>query len=118
MEDVAGVIFLFLILGSVAGIIIYKYQKRRDAENKRQQELAERKRVEECGDVVTFFANHLGYVARQVISRDELEVLIDNGVSAVELSSEICSRIDRQEGLVLGYQPFSYPGVPVSIINK
>lgn len=107
MEDGPGVLVLLLVIGGVVGIIIYKYQRGRAEQERRERERAERKRVEQCGEVVMFFANHLGYIARQCISKDELEVLIDRGITAPELSGEICSRIDAQEGLVLGYQPFS-----------
>jgi len=106
MEDAVGVLFFFLIFGGVIGIIIYRLHKGREEKKSREQERVERKRIEDCGDVVMFFANQLGYIAKQAVSRDELEGLIDNGVSAAELAAEICSRIDRAEGLVLGYQPF------------
>jgi hypothetical protein len=51
--------------------------------------------VRECEDVVLYFTNYLGYLAREVISRHELEELIDRGIDPDELAGEIASRIDE-----------------------
>ena len=60
----------------------------------------------------------MGYIARQAISRTELERLIDSGATAAELAGEICSRIDAQEDLVLGFQPFSDWKMDVKLTQK
>lgn len=80
-----------------------------------EQEAGERRRLEECGQTVLFFANHLGYIARQVIDRDELDTLIDNGISGQDLGSEIGRRITEAEGSVLGYQSFGQLQVLVKL---
>lgn len=101
MEGVASLIFWILIVAG--GCTLYvRLRMRQAAERRRvEAEAAERRRVEECGDVVMFYANNFGYIARQCISRDELEILIDDGVSPEELSEEIADRIDETEGMIL-----------------
>ncbi len=110
MEGAVGVLLMSLAMGTCIWLsvryLIHQAEERRRREEERQREEAERRRIKECGEVVMFFANQLGYIARQGISRDELEELIDSGVTAGELAGEIWSRIDEQEGIVLGYQPF------------
>ena len=106
MGEVIGVLFWLAVMGGIVGLILRKRARKRAEEARRKAESAERKRVQECGDVVLFFANHFGYIARECISRDELEELIDSGVSPEELSQEISGRINETDGMVLGYQPF------------
>ena len=85
MGEVIGALFWLAVIGGIVGTIIYRKTKRRAEEARRKAESAERKRVQECGEVVLFFANHFGYIARECISRDELEELIDSGISPEEL---------------------------------
>ena len=100
--------FLFiLVAGSLGGFCYHQVRKHREAATaaRRLQERAERKRVDECGEVVRYFANHFGYLARQCIRREELESLIDSGITSQELTTEIIRRMDEHQGLVLGFQP-------------
>jgi hypothetical protein len=106
MSDLIGVLIILLIIGLPTGLIVRAKVKAKREKERKQAETAERKRIEGCGDVVLFYANHLGYIAKQCISRDELEELINDGISPENLSSEISSRIDDVEGMSLGYQPF------------
>ena len=96
MEVVIG-IGLLAILGVVAMIassINGKATARRADEERRIAERAEEQRLKDCGEVVLFFANHLGYIARQVISRGELDRHIDAGLSGSQLAAEIPSLAD------------------------
>ena len=86
MEAVIAVLFWLAVMGGIVGLILHKRARSRAEEARRKAEAAERKRVQECGEVVLFFANHFGYIAKQCISRDELEELIDDGISPEELS--------------------------------
>lgn len=79
----------------------------------RAAERVERERLEACGEVVRFFADQMGYVARQTISREELERRIDAGATADELSQEIADRISAVPGVHLGQQEFADFSVPV-----
>jgi hypothetical protein len=110
MGDVIGGFFAVLLWTAVIfgpiTLIVYKVTKNRREKERQQAKAAERKRIEDCGNVVLFYANHLGYIAKQCISRDELEEIIDAGISPENLSSEIASRIDDIDGMSLGYQPF------------
>jgi len=113
MDVLAGILVtIVLIAFSVfpiwLGVALYrKARKRRAEESQRMEaEAAERRRIKECGEVVLFYANNFGYIAKQCISRDELEELIDDGISPEELSGEIADRINETDGMVLGYQPF------------
>lgn len=106
MEDVGVLIFWLLVLGGGAGYYIRKIVVRRRKEEQRKREVEERKRVKACGEVVMFFANHLGYIVKDCISREELEARIDTGISPEELAAAIASRIEEKEGIVLGYHLF------------
>jgi len=74
-------------------------QKRREA---RQTEEAERTRLAECEEVVRYFANFYGYLARAVVSRDELAEKIDAGATAEELQGFIAGRMMSVDGVELG----------------
>lgn len=103
------VVFLIIVaLIILIPILLYRRAKARREEErlKAEAEAAERDRIKECGEVVLFYANYLGYIARECISRDELEELIDAGITPDDLSDEIATRIDGLSGLCLGYQPF------------
>ena len=52
------------------------------------------KRMADCRDVVVSYANHLGYIAREAMSREELEQKIDAGINPDVLANEIQDRID------------------------
>lgn len=80
---------------------------------KREAEAAEADRVRECGEVALFFANHVGYAARSVMNRDELEALVDSGVTPDQLSAEIGRRCARVEGPLLGHELLGDGRVPV-----
>ena len=99
MTDVIGGFFAILlwtlvIFGPIT-FIVYKVTKNRREKERQQAKTAERKRIEGCGNVVLFYANHLGYIARQCISRDELEELINAGITPDDLSDEISVRINQ-----------------------
>jgi hypothetical protein len=54
--------------------------------------------------MVEFFAHFLGYIARECITKEELEKLIAYGVGPGELVENIKQRMDKKEGLRLGTQ--------------
>lgn len=108
-------IALLLLLGLWIGSSRAAYA--REAERRRHLNL-ERQRVEACGEVVLFFANHLGYIARSTISRQELAELIDAGITAPELASEIARRIEQTEGLILGYHPLGEAQIEVKLAEE
>jgi len=112
-----GLVVLLIVVGSIAGGVYAYKQARAAAEAKRrEQERAERRRVNKCGEVVRYFANDFGYLARQCIRRDELEQLIDSGISPEDLAAEIQRRMDEQPGLIVGYQPVdNRPGPKVKL---
>ncbi len=103
---VIGVVVLFVVLSSNA---------KRVEEERLRREREEQERLEACGQVVLFFANELGYIARQCINRNELDRLIDSGVSAEQLAGEIGRRIAACDGLVLGYQSFGEAQIDVKL---
>jgi hypothetical protein len=72
----------------------------------RQTPQDESKRQAGCREVVLGYANHLGYIARECMSREEIEQKIDSGIDPQELASEIQARIDARPGIVLGNQTF------------
>ena len=63
---------------------------------------AEARRMAGCREVVLQYAEALGFIARECISRDELEKLIDDGIDPDDLAKEIQRRIDVKPGVLLG----------------
>ena len=116
-----AVIFLgvaVIIVGAIIAVIVSAGGSRRAEEERVRREREERQRVEACGEVVLFFANHLGYIARQCISRQELDKFINDGISPDDLAKEIGSRIAECEGLVLGYQPVGESRIDVKLTQE
>jgi hypothetical protein len=115
MEGIVAILFLILFVILVS-VLAKSSQRLTEAEERRKElEERERRRVKACGEVVMFFANHLGYIARECISREELEALIDAGITKEALAQEITSRIAAKEGLVLGYHLFGEWKVDVKL---
>lgn len=107
-----------LVLGVVLGVYWMAQQGKRAQAEALGRERAERQRLEACGQVVLDFANHLGYIARQAVSREELSNLIDRGASADELAQTIADRIEALPGLTLGYHPFPGSPIPVKLTQE
>lgn len=75
-------------------------------------------RLAECEKIVKYFANNHGYIARSVVSREELREQIETGISANTLKSFIEERILKAEGLSLGYQLVDQTQLPVVLPDK
>ena len=82
-----------------------------------ESDVDENQRMAGCRDVVLGYANHLGYIARECMTRQEIEERIDNGIHPNALRQEIQKRIDATPGIILGTQtrlhhpiklPYSY----------
>lgn len=105
-----------VILAAVA-LAILIWISNRASESQRRQErerkAAEARRLSDCEDVVRYFANFHGYLARQVVSKEELEEQIDSGASADELSQFIVGRMYEVDGPELGYQQIGGAQAPV-----
>ncbi len=116
-----GDLFLLMLLAAGATIAVIALRRASERQRKEAVRLAEaweRQRVEQCGEVVLFFANYLGYIARQVILREELEQLIDDGISRDDLFLEIGRRIREIDGLVIGYHQFGSQKVDVKLTEE
>jgi hypothetical protein len=64
---------------------------------------AEARRMAGCREVVLQYAEALGFIAREAITRNELEKLIDSGIQPDNLAGEIQKRIDAKPGVMLGH---------------
>ena len=108
----------FIILSIIVAVAVWVVSWQA-AQGRRKQiwlaKQAERRRIEACGEVVLFFANHIGYIARSVMSREELEALLDHGITAPKLAEEIHRRIEKEDGLILGYHLFGNYGLDVKV---
>lgn len=74
---------------------------------------ADERRVRECGDVVRFFANHVGYLARDRVSRADLASWIDSGLTAEELAERLWTACAQVRGILLGDHPLAGSRLPV-----
>lgn len=97
--------FSIILILAIGGGIVFWYQGRIAEQMRRQARLAEeddRLRLADCEDVVRYFANSYGYLARAVVSRDELAERIDAGATAEELQGFISDRMMSVDGIELG----------------
>ncbi len=119
MERESLAILLYLLV--LALYIAYKlHQKRIYKKNAdiRRAKLAEGQRISDCHDVVRYFANNLGYIARSMVTRKELKTKIDQGILAADLCDFVLERLNEVNGLVLGNQPTGYADFPVILPDK
>jgi hypothetical protein len=91
-------------------------EQQREAEERERRE--ERQRVDGCKEVIQFFANKLGYVAREVMTRDEVWSRIQNGISPEDLATQLMDRIEAVDGIILGNQPAGEANFPVALTQK
>src|SRR5262249_22595610 len=76
------------------------------------------RRLAGCRQVVMEYLDLFGYIARECITREELERLIDNGIEPQDLAAEIQSRIDAKPGIMLGSFHLGSGAVPVKLPNS
>ncbi|MFZ1685525.1 MAG: TraM recognition domain-containing protein [Candidatus Zixiibacteriota bacterium] len=104
--------FIIIVLIIVAGIVaLWLRGEMTSRERRRASEVdaAGRRRLTECEEVVRYFANQHGYLARTVVSREDLAEQIDAGVTADELTDFIIARMEAVDGIELGSQAGSWP---------
>lgn len=112
---------IFMVLVYILAIALYlihvkkKRQKRKDLFFSKE---AEAIRLSECEEVIRYFANFHGHIARSVVSKDELEKTIAEGATAAELSDFIAKRILNTKGLNLGFQDTGFSDIPVILPNQ
>ena len=97
--------FSIILILAIGGGIVFWYQGRIAEQKRRQNRLAdeaERQRLADCEEVVRYFANSYGYLARAVVRRDELAERIDAGATAEELQGFISDRMMSVDGIELG----------------
>jgi hypothetical protein len=75
---------------------------KRELTVQRSQEV-ENRRMAGCREVVMQYLEAAGYIAREAITRAELEQLIDKGIEPDALAREIQRRIDAIPGVMLGH---------------
>lgn len=91
----------------------------RVAAQARRERLHERAMVtardQDCSDVVRCFANNLGYIARDAISRSDLQRAIDTGISPEALTELIAERCAAVPGPTIGHHFWDTVRVPVRL---
>ena len=92
-----------LILAGIMGYITYSSRRREKARQLDEEaRRLEKRRLGACAEVLHFFLSNLAYIAREVVSRDELEDLVEAGIEPDELAGFIAERIAEYDALVLG----------------
>lgn len=115
--DVVGkIIYGFMAIG--AFIFFLSLIRKSDVAQERRRKEAESRRLADCEGVIRYYANKHGYIARSVITRKELEEIIDSGASADELGDVIAKRIVEVKGLNLGYQQTNGTRFPVILPDE
>ena len=108
-----------IIIGIVVGVgalvmrSLSRSSDEQNAQSARDKARAEARRVRECGEVVLFFANHLGYLARERVSRDQLAAWIDEGIKPEALADRIGQACAETEGILLGEHALGKAKLPV-----
>ena len=81
----------------------------------------DQERINGCRDVVLYFAKIHGHIARECMTREELEAKIDSGIKSQDLADELYRRIDATPGIVLGVhtlRPEAQIKLPESIRDR
>jgi hypothetical protein len=106
-------VFVILLVFAALGTLFWLRSRSAESEDKaaRLVDAAERKRLAECEEAVRYFANYHGYLARSVVTREELAEQIDAGATAEELGRFIAGRMLAVEGIRLGTQSSGWPVV-------
>jgi hypothetical protein len=76
--------------------------------------LSEPARMAACRDVVMHFATAYGHIARECMTREELEAKIDSGIAPQDLSAELHKRITAMPGVVLGVNTIN-PSIEIKL---
>jgi hypothetical protein len=76
--------------------------------------LTEQECMAGCRDVVMQFAVAYGHIARECMSREELEAKIDSGIAPQDLSAELHGRIAVMPGIVLGVNTIN-PAIEIKL---
>jgi hypothetical protein len=84
----------------------------------KELEEKEKKRIKECNEILEAIALELGYIARKIISRNELKRLIDQGAEPPDLFQYVIERLKETPGTILGYHYFGedVPLVDIKLI--
>ncbi len=109
MDVLLGIVLLGVLVFVVARVQSRAAEKRR--REQRARDAADAARLQECDEVVRYFANHHGYLARSVISREEIASLIDGGATGDDLRRAITQRMLGVSGIELGRAEDGYPVV-------
>ncbi len=116
MNVILGIFSLIGLLLIISLIYSRLVEQARNAEEQERRE--ERQRMDGCKEVIQYFANNLGYVAREAMSRNEIWGRIQNGISPDDLAEELMDRIEAVEGITLGNQPAGEANFPVALTQK
>jgi hypothetical protein len=88
-------------------VLVLTPKESRKAYRRRLTESEENARIAGCKKVTLDFATMLGYISREVMSKEELESLIfESGITPQELRDELQRRIAKIPGIFLGKQKF------------
>lgn len=111
------IVLVLLALAGVAwlGLGIWTGRQEDLRRSKRQEAADEERRLRDCGEVVLFYANQLGHVARQTTSRRELNQLIEGGISPSRLSDLLAGRCAQVDGPILGRQACAGTAISVCL---
>jgi hypothetical protein len=94
-----GMVFVNMVVWLTTRLSISGNTRRVKASPKATKES---ERMAGCRDVVLQFASVYGHIARECMSREELEAKIDSGIAPQELRAELFKRIEATPGIVLG----------------
>lgn len=89
----------------VGGIVISQLVKHSQEKSERERQEEHHRRAA-CEEVAKVFSEKLGYIAKTLFTREELQTLVDNGISPEDFSKTIVKRIEEAPGLRLGFQSF------------
>ena len=108
--EICSTVLLFVAVGVVL-YLLGSYQRYRKYERFRvgyqDDRMAEEERVRECAEVVDLIAGTLGYIAREVMSREELAERIDAGATGDDLIDDVLGRVAALDVHTLGVHDFA-----------
>jgi len=87
---------------------------------RKKLEEQEKRRVRRCNEALEAVGVSLGYIARRITTRNELQSLIDEGIESDDLFWYVVDKIEKASGTTLGYHLFdeNVPKINVKLLPE
>lgn len=90
---------LLAIVAVIGAVVLFNWLTSSDSEPEGK---GEEERRRECEEMLKAIADQFGYIARHLVSADELRGLVDEGYDGMQLLVHVAEKIEQTPGLTIG----------------